>query len=123
MKTESGFSLLESLLAVVLMAVVVAMCVPFLSRPGLDARTSTSSDFNARANQLVWDVRSRQDERLSIQQYEEIATNEGWSCHVIPRIDAAPSSIPARGHWVCLSDGLDSVPFWSTADTGSESEP
>lgn len=112
MRGKQGFSLLEVLIAIVLLAVVVAVCVPYFRSMHAGRAVGDLSDFHARVNEsLAREVQSSSD-RMSIVQLTEWARSNGWTVEQV--VDQRQSAIQAEtaGSWVRVSHGSSHSLLW-----------
>ena len=111
MTTRPAFTLLEVLFAIVLLAVVVAVCVPFLRAP-------TTSDSEAERSVFLTTI----DEEIA--RFSR-SNHKGPTDHEL-RMIFQPIGIECvklgdrnellDGQWVRLSDGRFETTRWATAD-------
>lgn len=118
MTERRGFTLLELLLAIVLLAVVTTVCVPYLrpsqSPPDIDAY----STFVLSVDEKLATLARSQSGPITIEQMTSLADTQGW------RYEAPTQRDPDQlGIWVTISDDRFQVCRWALVPLPDEESP
>lgn len=113
MNRSPAFTLLEVLLAIVLLAMVVGVCTPYLrsSTPQADAEDFCA--FSAQVNETIERAQRAESQPLSVLRLEEIASSQGWRCEPVTLYDEKGLG----GRWVSISDGSYTLCRWAREET------
>lgn len=113
MRTDRAFTLIEVLLAVVLLATVVGVCAPFLTgRASIDS-TRSQSEFLMLADQLIAQQQLSHATQLTFDEYTQIAESRGWHCRRVQINRVGADENDPFGEWVELSDGVHARLCWA----------
>lgn len=122
MRDNHAFTLLEVLLAAVLLAIVIGVCAPFVSHTSNQDHLGLQSEFLNEAAQLIATAQSRNNQLLDYEDYAAIAQSQGWGCERVETIEILYNETQSLGEWVRLSDGLHMRLCWAAIpEAGSES--
>lgn len=118
-----GFTLLEVLLAVVLLAAVIGVCAPFLSSIPKQDRLGSQSEFYVEAEQLIAATQSGKSRMLGFEDYASIAQTQSWGCERVGTSQAVGSQEQPLGEWVLLSNGLQEKLCWAAIHPAGGERP
>lgn len=123
MKTDQAFTLIEVLLAVVLLAMIVGVCVPFLSGRVEADLCRSQSVFLAQAEQLIAHEQVAQASALKYEDYARLASTRGWSCVRVSVLTDQSIDGEQVGEWIELSDGVHDRLCWAAFDPREKIKP
>lgn len=116
MCSRAGFSLLEVIIAIVLLAIVVVVCVPYL-RAGQGTDTlADSSAFHVRVTEALAGMPRQSTTMMDTQHYAEFARSNGWTCERIDQISTFEEQDELAREWVVISDGQSSCILWAAPE-------
>lgn len=121
-RDDHGFTLLEVLLAVVLLAAVIGVCAPFLSGTLRQDRLGSQSEFYSEAEQLIAAAQSSNPQLLDYEDYATIAQTHGWACGCVGTSRAVYGDAEPLGEWVLLSNGPHEKLCWAAIHSEVVSE-
>lgn len=110
--TKRGFSLLELLLAIVLLATVVAVCVPYLRAYRNDHDLTEQSKFSMQTAQAVKLRSVSTNGSLTIDDYKALAIEHGWVCERVEPNHVQSEGDPLVGEWVLIRSSDAKSVFW-----------
>lgn len=114
MTRDRGFTLLEVLLAIVLLAVVVGVCAPYLRSDRTASTYQEINEFHTQVAEALSITRLSHANHMTFDEIQSWASQNGWSCTRIDR-HAGTSDIEATlGVWVSVSDGRSQSIHWVT---------
>lgn len=111
MTSRSAFTLLEVLFAIVLLALVVAVCVPFLKASGSSDDGAERSAFLALIEEEIAQFSHSHSDGPSEKQFQTIFQSIGIDC---VKIGIQNDSLD--GQWIRLSDGRFETIRWARLD-------
>lgn len=114
--SKPAFSLLEVLIAIVLLAVVVVVCVPYLRVGHERLDIGESSQFHARVVESLASTPFLDRNKITMAQYTEWARSNGWTCEQIKQINLLNEQPDTAGVWVVISDGVASSIHWASQE-------
>lgn len=121
-RDDHGFTLLEVLLAVVLLAAVIGVCAPFLSSTPRQDHLGSQSEFYTDAEQLIAAAQSSNSQLLDFEDYATIAQTRGWACRRVDPSRAVNGDAESLGEWVLLSNGPHEKLCWAATHSVVVSE-
>ncbi len=110
--TKRGFTLLELLLAIVLLATVVAVCVPYLRGYRNDNDLTEQSRFFVQASQAVKLRSVSTHGSLTIDDQRALATEQGWVCEPVESMTLQRKRESLEGEWVLIRSGHAMSVHW-----------
>lgn len=117
MSDNTGFSLLEVLIAIVLLAIVVAVCVPYLK---VDLASSDpagrASAFHLRVADAIANEHGPDLHLISLEQYRSLASLNGWACERVEQDSMLTDEPESAGFWVKISDGDSNGLYWAVSE-------
>ena len=117
MSDKPGFSLLEVLIAIVLLAIVVAVCVPFLKVAQAEHdRVGRVSAFHLRVADAIASEHGSVSFLMNPEQYCSLASSNGWTCEHPDQVSLLTDEHESAGFWVVISDGDSSGVYWATSE-------
>ena len=119
MNARSGFSLLEVLIAIVLLAIVVAVCVPYLKvNQASSDPAGRASAFHLRVADAIANEHGPGLHLISLEQYSSLASLNGWACERLEQDSMLTDEPESAGYWVKISDGELSALYWAVLEEG-----
>ena len=119
MNARSGFSLLEVLIAIVLLAIVVAVCVPYLKVDQASGDPAgRASAFHLRVADAIATEHGPGLHLISLEQYSSLASLNGWVCGRLEQVSIVTDEPESAGFWVKISDGETSGVYWAVPKEG-----
>lgn len=119
MNARSGFSLLEVLIAIVLLAIVVAVCVPYLKvNQASSDPAGRASAFHLRVADAIANEHGPGLHLISLEQYSSLASLNGWACERLVQDSMMTDEPESAGFWVKISDGESSGVYWAVPEDG-----
>ena len=112
MRSKQGFSLLEVLIAIVLLAVVVAVCVPYLKPTYAGSAVGDLSEFHARVSESLARELQSSSVRMSLEQLTEWARSNDWAIEQVVDQRQSDTQTDAAGSWVRVSEGSSHSLLW-----------
>tara|TARA_R100000687_G_scaffold21387_1_gene17825 strand:- start:952 stop:1323 length:372 start_codon:yes stop_codon:yes gene_type:complete len=123
MRTDRAFTLIEVLLAVVLLAAVVGVCIPFLAgRVSTDTAWSQSA-FLVLTDQLIAQKQISHAKSLTFDEYTQLAVSKGWRCRRVQRNFGQEDEIDPLGEWVEITDGVHARLCWAVIEPREKVSP
>lgn len=113
MSSKRAFTLLEVLLAIVLLAIVVGVSVPYLRAWGDLDPVADESSFQAQVAQSIAASQRSQPLPMASDQYRELAQSQGWSFNRVEHSSSSQIDLVSRGEWVIISDGEQHSIHWA----------
>ena len=123
MRNSHGFTLLELLLAIVLLAVVVGVVAPYLRVQPDQADIEGQSLFDARVEEVVSSSKVSHNQQLIYEDYLQLAQSRGWDCQRVESNAARSVLQPAFGEWVMLREGDFFALQWARVPQKEERTP
>lgn len=119
MNARAGFSLLEVLIAIVLLAIVVAVCVPYLKvNQASGDPAGRASAFHLRVADVITTEHGPGLHLISLEQYSSLASLNGWACERLEQDSMLTDEPELAGFWVKISDGESSGVYWAVPEEG-----
>jgi prepilin-type N-terminal cleavage/methylation domain-containing protein len=114
--SKQGFSLLEVLIAIVLLAVVVAVCVPYLRAGNERNEVGESSEFHTQLAESLASAPFPNRNEMTVGEYTEWARLNGWTCEEVNQKSLLDEQSASAGVWVVISDGHSSSMHWASPE-------
>ncbi len=118
MTARGAFSILEVLLATVLLAVVVTVCTPYLRLRAVPAPETSRDLLSTRVREELAERQLTNRAKIDYRDYAEIAQLNGWVCEPIHQFSHWGGDLGVGGAWVRLSDGHTSSVHWVATEIG-----
>lgn len=123
MRSSAGFTLLEVLLALVILATVIGVSVPYLSADtGVDPSASQSR-FHASVAQAVTKESRSHASPLTFDKYADIAMLNGWVCRRLARNRPNVPAEYSSGEWLLITDGIHQSMHWARIPENTDQIP
>jgi len=111
MNRHAAFTLLEVLIALVLLALVVAVCAPYL-RPAMHESTTTGlSSFVLQVNEHINRFKLSHADQPTIEELTDLLSPIGYTC-----TSTSSPSTENKGRWISITDGDYTVLRWAHSD-------
>lgn len=123
MRSRAGFTLLEVLLALVLLATVVGVSVPYLRADTGADPTATESRFHAVVARAVAMESRSHASALTYEAYADVAAMNGWECRRIARAEPDAPAGERFGEWLLITDGIHRSVQWARIPEGPGTTP
>lgn len=112
MIAKGAFSILEVLLATVLLAIVVAVCTPYLRVGVVPSPEASREQFDLQVREAIRKQQHTHRSRIDYQVYAEAALLNGWTCKQVHGSSQEGGNQGLGGTWVWISDGRASSVHW-----------
>lgn len=106
MNNRAGFTLLEVLFAVVLLALVVSVCVPIM-RPTQPEATTDITAFSYAFDEAIFKTTLSSSLPPTLDQFNEAAISIGGRCEPLGEINE-----DLYGQWISITNGTDTILRW-----------
>ncbi len=116
MNKSPAFTLLEVLLAIVLLALVVGVCTPYLRPSTPQTDLGGLSEFVVQVNEAINRAQREDSRLLNLGQLEALVSSHGWRIEPVTPVD--PGWLD--GQWVTISDGDNTLCRWARIDQGGK---
>ncbi len=117
MNARPGFSLLEVLIAIVLLAIVVVVCVPYLKvDQAQNDPAGRVSAFHLRVADAIASEHGSSQNQINLDQYSSLASSNGWTCERLDQEHLLTEDSESAGFWVMISDGDSSGMYWAVSE-------
>ena len=111
MIARHGLTILEILVSVVLLAIVVGVCVPFLRAPDHANAASEYSEFVSHLDETIARHKQSSADELSMEELAEACIPLGYTCSVVHQ-----GKSDLGGQWVTVSSDKFMVIRWVRVD-------
>jgi len=103
--SSRAFTLLEVMLAIVLLTIIVLVCVPFLHINKASTLYADTARFHNSVHEAVYREQQTHSGELSTDDYQRIATSNGWELVIVEESSSSTQMSPKRGEWVAIRSG------------------
>ena len=117
LRNIQGFTLLEVLMAIVLLAVVVGVSVPFLQGWAEQDHAMSQSEFQSLVAQELAHFELGRSQPMTFDTYTEFSLAHSWECDRVEHPTVQQPTSEMHGEWVVLSDGSNRIIYWTAVET------